>query len=198
MGWAALQAWRPRAMLPASACLLLAALLGACASSAPPSPSPGTGVDLRMIEPAAGSRYEPASHQAFVMAQPLHLPEPVFPQAYLGDGPLPATLCAAVVIDESGVVARTHLVAAPECMPPEQVPVVLESAVREAVLAWRFRPAMLCTYADAATRERDWTGRGCAGAVQEARRLPLSLAWAFTFELQDGQPRVSSARAGGR
>src|SRR5690606_28957602 len=106
--------------------------------------------------------------------------------------------CAAVVIDESGVVARTYLVAAPGCMPPEQVPVVLESAVREVVLAWRFRPAMLCTYPDAATRERDWTGRDCAGAVQEARRLPLSLAWAFTFELQDGQPRVSSARAGGR
>ena len=75
---------------------------------------------------------------------------------------------------------------------------LLGKAVLDAVSAWRFKPAMFCTYPDAATRDRDWNGDGCTGAVVEARPVAVTLAYAFTFEVRNGRHQVGAARVGGR
>ncbi len=149
-----------------------------------------------MIIPSTAARYEMASHQAFTMPQPLANAVPEFPADYRPASSAPVTVCAAVAVGGDGTVSSVGLVHAAGCVDPAVAPAALEASVRSAVSAWRFTPAMFCTYPDAATRDRDWTGHGCAGAVQEARAVPVSLAWAFTFELRDGQPRVSGRRAG--
>ena len=68
----------------------------------------------------------------------------------------------------------------------------LGAAVLDAVSSWRFDPAMFCDYPDEATRNRDWTGVGCAGAVADARPVAVTLAYAFTFEVRNGKARVGS------
>jgi len=179
------------------ACLLLAIGLGGCASTPHGTPR-NTGVGQQMIEPAGATRREMASHQAFVMPRPLANPAPAFPDDYRPAGELSATLCAAVVVAEDGAVRGITPIDAPGCVAPEAAPAPLEASVRSAVSAWRFSPAMLCTYPDAATRDRDWNGHGCAGQVEQARHVAVTLAWAFTFSLRDGQPQVTSMGTGPR
>ncbi|KAF1686452.1 hypothetical protein B1992_07830 [Pseudoxanthomonas broegbernensis] len=67
--------------------------------------------------------------------------------------------------------------------------------VPTALSAVLLEPALLCTYPDAPTRDRDWTGYGCTGAVAEARPVAVTLGWAFTFEVRNGRARVDAARA---
>ena len=175
------------------ACLLLAAGPGGCASTLR-----NTDVGQQMIQPAGNPRYEMASHQAFVMPRPQANPAPAFPDDYRPAGEVSATLCVAVVVAEDGAVRGITPIDAPGCVATGAAPALLEASVRNTVSAWRFSPAMLCTYPDAASRDRDWNGHGCAGAVEEARRVPVTLAWAFTFSMRDGQPRVTSVGAGRR
>lgn len=53
---------------------------------------------------------------------------------------------------------------------------------------------MFCDYPDAASRDRDWNGNGCAGERVQARVVPVSLAYAFTFEIREGRQRVATRK----
>lgn len=149
-----------------------------------------------MISPATASRYELASHQAFVFPQILASDAPGFPAHYRPTSPFTATVCASLVVGEDGAVRDVRLLDAPGCVPAAEAPEALAAAVQAAMTAWQFRPALLCEYPDAATRNRAWNGDGCAGPVRTARPVPVTLSWAFTFELRDGQARVDSTRTG--
>lgn len=70
----------------------------------------------------------------------------------------------------------------------------LYAATVASVRQRRFDPAMFCAYPDATTRDRDWNGRRCSGAVAEARIVPVSLSYAFTFEVKDGRARIGAAK----
>lgn len=176
---------------------LLVLCVAGCASTAgtggsadDPSEA-NTGVGQRMIVPSTVSRYELADHQAFVFPQILANDAPAFPASYRPASPFTATVCASLVVAEDGAVRDVRLVDAPGCTAPAEAPAPLAAAVHEAMSAWKFGPAMLCEYPDAETRERAWNGDGCAGPVREARPVPVTLSWAFTFELRDGQARVT-------
>ncbi|WP_232207599.1 hypothetical protein [Pseudoxanthomonas sp. J35] len=145
--------------------------------------------------PAGASRYELAPHQGFSLPQFLATDAPEFPAHYRPASPFDLTVCASLVVSDDGAVRDVRLVDAPGCVPASEAPEPLAEAVRGAMASWQFRPALMCEYADAATRNRSWTGDGCAGPVLEARPVPVTLSWAFTFELRDGQARVTRNRA---
>ena len=178
-----------RHLLPVAACVVL---LGATACA-----TRTAGVEQRLILPEGGKRYEMADNQAFVYPMPQGNLPPVFPEG-LGERDLPpTTLCAKFVVDPAGAVRDVAALHEPGCGDPATQP-LLGKAVLEAVSAWRFEPAMFCTYPDAATRDRDWNGNGCAGAAAEARLVAVTLAYAFTFEVRNGKRKVGAARVGSR
>lgn len=155
------------------------------------------GVEQRLILPEGGARYEMADNQAFVFPVGQGNPPPGFPQGFGARDLAPTTLCAKFVADASGEVRDVGLLQEPGCVDPASQP-LLAAAVLDAVSAWRFEPAMFCTYPDAATRDRDWNGHGCAGATLEARPVAVTLAYAFTFEVRNGKRQVGGGRMGGR
>lgn len=165
-------------------------LLGACATRT-------AGVEQRLILPEGGKRYEMESRQAFVFPVPQGNLPPTFPEGF-GERDLPpTTLCAKFVVDPAGAVRDVTALQERDCTDPATHP-LLGQAVLDAVSAWHFAPAMFCTYPDPATRDRDWNGAGCAGAVVEAQPVAVTLAYAFTFEVRNGRRQVGASRVGER
>ncbi|WP_447729786.1 energy transducer TonB [Pseudoxanthomonas suwonensis] len=178
--------------------VLLAPAIAGCATTAAGGRTDvSAGVGQRMIVPERTTRYALADHEAFVFPQVMASDSPEFPEDFHPPSPFAATVCASVVVGEDGSLRNVQLVEASECMAPGEVPAPLATAVREAMQAWKFGPAMLCEYPDAATRQSSWNGNGCSGPVREARPVPVTLTWAFTFELRDGRPQVTATRTGG-
>ena len=161
-------------------------LLAACATRT-------AGVEQRMIVPAGTARHEMAANQAFVYPQAQDNAAPVFPAGYERADLAPTTLCARLVVGEDGAVRDVALLDESGCSSPGEQP-QLGTAVLAAVSAWRYEPAAFCDYPDAATRDRDWNGVGCAGAVVQTRPVAVTLAYAFTFEVHNGRQRVGAAR----
>ena len=170
----------------AAAALVLAT--GACATRT-------AGVEQRMIEPAGTSRHAIADNQAFVYPIPLVHAPPGFPPGEPRELP-PTTLCASFVVAADGSVRDVAMLAEPGCS--VDGPPGLRDAVVDAVKAWRFEPGAFCDYPDAATRNRDWNRTGCAGAVDGVRPVAVTLAYAFTFEVRNGRPRVGTTRVQAR
>lgn len=169
-------------------CLVL--LVGACATR-------NSHVAQRMILPEGVERYGLAGHQAFAYPVLADGALPAFPE----DAPLrelpPTTVCVSLVVDAQGGVGQVAALQQDGCAPPAGVP-ALAAAAAQAVRGWRFEPALMCTYPDAATRDRDWTGHGCPGAVAEATPVAVTLGWAFTFEVRNGRGGVAMERLGER
>lgn len=190
---------RPSAMCPhvrnairhrvAMACIALACVAG-CATRS-------TGIGQRMILPEGVAQYGMDARQAFVFPAVDDGPLPEFPEALAQRELAPTTLCVSLVVDAGGAVHRVAPLAQAGCEAPARFPMLAEAA-RAAMERWRFRPAMLCTYPDAATRDRDWTGHGCAGAVADATPVAVTLGWAFTFEVREGRARVGTLRLDNR
>ncbi|MBD9369402.1 hypothetical protein [Xanthomonas sp. XNM01] len=151
------------------------------------------GVEQRMILPVGAQRHEMADHQAFVFPAPDGNQPPDFPKGYAPSELPPTTLCASLVVERDGSVRDVALLDDPQCASAAQAP-ALAAAVTAALADWRFYPALLCTYPDAATRERDWTPSACTGGASEARAVAVTLAYAFTFEVRQGRRRVGAAR----
>jgi len=152
------------------------------------------GVEQRMIQPEGTARMEMAANQAFVFPVAREAAAPVFPPGLAIRELPPTTLCVSFVIDGEGTARQVKALGQEGCAVPERYP-ELAAASQAAVSAWRFEPALFCTYPDEATRNRDWTGDGCAGAVAQVQAVPVTLAWAFTFEVREGRARVEAARA---
>lgn len=150
-------------------------------------------VDQRMLLPASAARYEMAAHQAFVYPAPKENAAPSFPFHGMPRELAPVTLCIGFVVDEEGRATEVSPLLQAGCDDPLSQPALRDAALA-AVAAWRFEPAVFCDYPDAATRDRDWNGHGCAGAVVQARVVPVSLAYAFTFEIREGRQRVVAAK----
>jgi len=184
-------------------CLCLAVLLLAgCVRPLADTRSQGrreTDVAQRMLNHDAGhGRYALDPSQAFVMPVLEASPPPRFPPGYAVASLSPTTLCSSLVVEADGSVRAAGLLQAPGCVDPAQAPPELAEAVRQALEQWRFSPARLCTYADAASRARQWRGGGCDGEPVGARAIPVTPAWAFTFQVRNGRHEVVQRRAGAR
>lgn len=176
-----------------SGALLALAIAGLAACAGASKETRIDSVERRLIMPEGGARYEMAAHQAFAYPAPRDNASPVFPADYPARELAPTTLCVSFVVDERGEPTQVNPLTQEGCAPAEQF-ALLRDAMLAAVNGWRFEPAMFCDYPDAATRDRDWNGQGCAGETVEARVVPVSLAYAFTFSLRNGKGEVAAAK----
>lgn len=155
-------------------------------------------VDLQRLRPdgrgGAGQveAYVLGAGEGYRMPQLYAAPDPV-----LGDRDprrelAPTMVCLQVVIDAEGRVERSlPLNDRDECgagNAPENA--VLVQAAQEAVAMWRYTPAAVCRFA--AGRVPASSG-DCTGAAQ-VEPVPVSLFYAFTFEIVHGQQTVRTKR----
>ena len=167
-------------------CALAAYVAGGCAHRI-------DRVDQRLLLPESAERYAMAAHQAFVYPVPISAPGPTFPATGMPRALPPFTLCVGFVVDPAGRTTQASPLIQEGCDDGASQPLLRDAALA-AVAAWAFEPAMFCDYPDAAARDRDWNGYGCAGDNVQARVVPVSLAYAFTFEIREGRQRVVAAK----
>jgi hypothetical protein len=104
----------------------------------------------------------------------------------------PTTVCVRLVLNEQGTVdAVLPLDDRAECqagMAPDNQD--LMTAVQAGVLRWTFSPAAICTWKEGVSAP---LLGGCNGA-ESVRPVPVSLMYAFTFEIREGKRIVRQVR----
>ncbi|WP_184447057.1 hypothetical protein [Xanthomonas sp. 3498] len=188
--------------------MLLALGLTGCASQVPREAPQQTqridSVDQRMLETGFGAApgaaavqsYQMQPQQVFRMPQPLQAPTPQLPADSPRRSLSPTTVCVRVVLSAQGAVERSALLDdRPDCSAGAQPEMAdLLQAVQDAVAQWRFVPAAICTYADPAQRPAQ---DGHCDDAQSVQEVPVTLAYAFTFEVRQGKASVQSGRVSG-
>ena len=160
-------------------------------------------VDQRMLFPGAAAgvaskvaSYEMQPQERFRMPQPLD----ATPPRLSDDSPrmtlAPTTACVLVIVGERGDVERVDaLDDRDDCHAGVAVENAdLMRAVQSALAQWKFAPAAVCTYA-AATRPPQEID-DCAGA-EKVESVPVSLMYAFTFEVREGRATVREDQVAG-
>ncbi len=181
----------------ATAVLLM--VLAACSTSAVVSEDPDNhyNVGQRLLTPesrvgAAGAvqAYTLAATETFRMPEAVHSPSPVMPGDYVRQALPPTTLCVRVIVAADGQVERAEpLVEHASCSAGRLAEhASLLQAAAEATAQWRFTPAAICHFAPgtAAVAAGD-----CKGAVRR-EEVPVTLLYAFTFEVVKGEAQVRS------
>lgn len=145
----------------------------------------GTGaVEAYALRPTEGYRM-PQLHTA---------PPPVLGSADPRQELPPTKVCLQLVVDAEGRVERSlPLADRPECEAgTAAINLPLLQAAQQAVAMWRFSPAALCHF-PAGSAPRDATD--CDGA-ERIEPVPVSLLYAFTFEIVKGRHYVRSETGG--
>lgn len=159
-------------------------------------------VDQRLLSPSVGGagagkveQYTPGPQQAFRMPLLHDNVDPALPADTPRVALAPTTVCVRVIIDAQGVVQRTEpLLDRTECSPGgDPANADLLQAVERAASTWRYQPAALCYYADLAPQRPG----DCADA-ERIETVPVTLNYAFTFQMERGQVRVRQSGVGGR
>lgn len=140
--------------------------------------------------PAQVEAYALAAGEGYRMPQLYAGPEPV-----LGDRDprrelAPTVICLQVVVDAEGQVTRSvPLLDRDGCSAgtePANAPLL--QAAQAAVAQWRYLPAAVCHYAPGQVPDN----RGTCEKAERVQPVPVSLLYAFTFEIVRGQVRVHS------
>jgi hypothetical protein len=179
---------------------LPALLLAACATH-PAAPEEATvrnaNVDQRMLTPEGGGgasgkieRYELAPTEVFRMPQPRDAPNPGLPDDSPRQTLAPTTVCARVIVDAQGAVQRVEALAdRDDCAAgSDAANADLVQAMLGQVRQWRFMPAALCHFA---ADKPPADSESCMGA-QTVEPVPVTLLYAFTFEVEQGRVHVES------
>lgn len=141
-------------------------------------------IEVYALRPTEGYRM-PQLHTA---------PPPVLGNADPRQELAPTRVCLQLVVDAEGRVERSlPLADRPECEAGlAAVNLPLLQAAQHAVAMWRFSPAALCHF-PAGSAPRDATD--CDGA-ERIEPVPVSLLYAFTFEIVKGRQYVRSQKGG--
>jgi hypothetical protein len=181
--------------------------LSACATHPPIQPvealARNTNVDQRMLMPEGGDggaakveRYALAPSEVFRMPQPQDAGNPELPADSPRQTLAPTTVCARVIINAEGGVQRAELLDdRGECSAggrPENADLL--QATLDKVQQWRFEPAAVCHFA---ADQPPASNESCDGA-QRVEPVPVTLLYAFTFEVEQGRVHVEQAGVGGR
>lgn len=185
----------------------VAALLAACATHPTQELRDATtrnaNVDQRMLVPEDGGggaaqvqRYQLAPTEVFRMPQPLDAGNPALPEDSPRQALAPTTVCVRVVVDTQGSVQRVEPLAdRQECSAGARAEHAdLMQAALGKVGQWRFEPAAVCHFA---ANHPPADPQSCAGA-QTIEPVPVTLLYAFTFEVEQGQVHVQRGGMGDR
>lgn len=155
-------------------------------------------VDGRLLQPNAqpGSAskvetYRLGAQERFRMPRPQIAPTPGLPADSPRASLAPTMVCVRAVISAEGAVQRVDALDDRDECHAGALPgnADLLQAVRDGLLQWRYQPAAVCTYAAGAAKPVDETD--CDGA-DKVEAVPVSLMYAFTFELREGKVVVRS------
>lgn len=184
-----------------AAALALALTLAACASQTERIER-SRHVGQHMLAPidkegdAAGitSTWERGPNQAFRYPEPIDNTLPSLPSDSKRVQLAPTTVCVRFEIAETGAVRRVDaLDDRDECRAgvlPENADLI--QAVRERLLQWTFVPFAICTWPPEQYAHLDADG-GCTGATK-IEPQPVTLLYAFTFEIREGKVVVRRSR----
>ncbi|MET0329124.1 MAG: hypothetical protein ABW163_10190 [Luteimonas sp.] len=155
---------------------LLALLLCACSHRT-------ARVERALVMPPTAQVHTIQSHQRFLMASPIHDPDPQFPMDARLEGEL--RLCVAFVVDVEG--SDQQVIADREdagCADPHDSAVIpFVEAVTGTLSTWRYFGAAVCTFAADVDPDADpRCTRG--GVVVDA--VPIRLRYVFTFSSASG------------
>ena len=165
-----------------AACLLMA--LAACSHRT-------AQVERAMVLPPTADVHAVESNQRFLMATPIHDPDPAFPASARLEGEL--RLCVSFVVDADGVVQ--DIVADREDMdcadPVDAAATPFVDAVTATLRSWRYVGAAICTFPAGINPDSD---PRCERAGVEVGAVPIRLRYTFTFSSERGG-RVSRKAA---
>lgn len=154
-------------------------------------------VDQRLLSPSTGGasagkieRYALQPQQGFRMPLLHDNADPTLPADSARTQLPPTTVCVRVIIDAAGAVQRTEpLLDRAECMAgADPANADLLQAIDHAARTWQYVPAAICYYRISAPPPTD----DCAGA-ERVEPVPVTLNYAFTFQMTRGQVRVQRA-----
>ncbi len=157
-------------------------------------------VNQRMLPPEAGNgsagkitHYEMQPQQRFRMPRPRHDVPPRLADDSIRTALEPTTVCVRIIVSETGKVTRVDtLDDRAECREGAMADNAdLVQAVREQLLQWTFLPAAVCTWS-AGTSPPD-ESEECTGA-ERMETVPVTLMYAFTFEIREGRTTVRQHR----
>jgi hypothetical protein len=139
--------------------------------------------------------YSPQPLERFRMPEALLAPTPTLPESALIAELAPTRICARVAIAADGsVMFADNLSTRVECLAgndPDNAALV--EAMLTAVRGWRFQPAAMCRYNTGAPMPHDEDS--CDGA-QQIEPVPVTLQFAFTFEVREGRAQVRTGTVG--
>ncbi|KRG64671.1 hypothetical protein ABB26_06470 [Stenotrophomonas humi] len=173
--------------------------LAGCVTTMPVIEDPDNryNVGQRLLTPessgaAAGAvqAYRLAASETFRMPEPVQSPPPVMPADYARQTLPPTTLCVRVIIAAEGQVERVEpLLEHASCTAGRELEhASLLQASIAAATQWTFRPAAICHFSPGSTPIAQGD---CTGAVR-VEQVPVTLLYAFTFEVVKGEARVRS------
>ncbi|MDQ2701557.1 MAG: hypothetical protein M3Y70_01815 [Pseudomonadota bacterium] len=163
-----------------------ACLLAACATRV-------AKVDHHVILQPGTVQHELNAFELFVMPMELEAPLPAFPVAYAKGDLAPMVVCAEVWLDANGDANRVApLQQEPDCPARADArTMAFEQAVVVALQHWMWGPARICRF-PANLREQMERG-DCTGNEVDVVRVPVRLAYAFTFERSNGRVSVQAS-----
>ena len=150
-------------------------------------------VDQRMLPVENEDQaYKTGAQEAFRGPDARHNPTPQLPADSPRTNLEPTTVCVRLIISEQGDVERVDpLDDRDECRAGvASTNADLLQAVSEQLLNWKFEPAAICTWPEG---KHPSVFGGCTGAEQ-VRPVPVSLFYAFTFEIKEGRRLVREGR----
>lgn len=178
---------------------ILATALAGCATTTPVIDDPDNryNVGQRLLTPEGGGgaagavqAYTLAASETFRMPEPVQSPPPVMPADYARQTLSPTTLCVRVIVAAEGQVERVEpLLEHASCTAGRELEhASLLQASMAAAMQWRFQPAAICHFAPGTVPIAQGN---CTGAVK-VEDVPVTLLYAFTFEVVKGEARVRS------
>ena len=191
-------------MIRRATMVLVAIALAGCASrgervEAADEIERGQYVDGRMLLPNASAgaaaipTYEMRPQERFRMPHALEDALPQLPSGSPRQALPPTTVCVRAVVSAQGQVQRVDaLDDRVECHAGNAVENAdLLQAARDGVQRWIFAPAAICTWSAGAPMPKD--ADDCTGAAK-VEPVPVSLLYAFTFEIREGKAIVRKNR----
>lgn len=173
----------------------VAALALALAGCSTPTPKPHLQASstFRVFIPTGATGYKPQPNQFIVIGPPLVQPPPTYPAALIAERLPPQEVCLALAIDENGNAHGSDpLYSVDGCPAPGVVPAPFMASAQATVTRWRFFPTHLCTFPKGVDVSKE--GDNCIAEGAKVQRLPIKLAFAFTFTVEAGTPRVTARR----
>ncbi|HEL4192278.1 TPA: hypothetical protein UM521_001159 [Stenotrophomonas maltophilia] len=176
--------------------LMMAVLLAGCATQdrLTTADTRSENVGHQRLRPDAGGGtgqiqpYALAASEGYRMPQLHTAPDPVVGERDPRTSLPPTTVCLQVVVDAQGSVERSiPLTDRSECSAgeaPENAPLL--QAAQEAVAMWKYSSAAVCHFAAGKVP----ADRGDCRSAERIEPVPVSLLYAFTFEVVKGQQTV--------